>query len=281
MTVDLTAWLVPRVAELDEFLGPRLHSAIAPGFDRALAYPVFSGGKRMRPAWVFAAYEAIAGPDASRRPALPAAAAVELVHTYSLVHDDLPSMDDDDERRGRPTVHVQFDEATAVLVGDALLTLAFEILTDAELPPPTVVQQVRTLAHAAGASGMVGGQVLDLGLSGASATVEALTALHRAKTGALIAASCQLGGLAAGADEATLATLSTYGEAVGLGFQLVDDLLDAGEDDSSPSVVRAIGAEATRTLAEQTEARALEAARSLERPEVLEAMAAYTVQRKV
>lgn len=281
MTVDLTAWLVPRVAELEAFLTPRLRSVIAPGFDRALAYPVFSGGKRMRPAWVFAAYEAIVGPDADRTRSLPAAAAVELVHTYSLVHDDLPSMDDDDERRGRPTVHVQFDEATAVLVGDALLTLAFDVLTEGDLPPHTLVQQVRTLARAAGASGMVGGQILDLGLSGGSATLEALTALHRAKTGALIAASCQLGGLAAGADADTITTLGAYGEAVGLGFQLVDDLLDAGEDDASPSVVRAIGADATRALAEQTEQQALQAARSLPRPEVLEAMAAYTVQRKV
>ena len=281
MTVDLTAWLVPRVAELEAFLTPRLRSAIAPGFDRAMAYPVFSGGKRMRPAWVIAAYEAIAGPDVERGVALPAAAAVELVHTYSLVHDDLPSMDDDDERRGRPTVHVQFDEATAVLVGDALLTLAFEILTDSTLPASTVMAQVRTLARAAGANGMVGGQVLDLGLSNGAGDLEALTALHRAKTGALIAASCQLGGLAAGADRDTLATLGTYGEAVGLGFQLVDDLLDADEDDSSPSVVRAIGADATRALAERNEQEALAAARSLPRPEVLEAMAAYTVQRKV
>ncbi|MEM6928788.1 MAG: polyprenyl synthetase family protein, partial [Myxococcota bacterium] len=203
------------------------------------------------------------------------------VHTYSLVHDDLPSMDDDDERRGRPTVHVQFDEATAVLVGDALLTLAFELLVEAPLPPETLTAQVRTLSKAAGASGMVGGQVLDLGLSGGAADLDALTALHRAKTGALIAASCQLGGLAAGADAEQLANLGAYGEAVGLGFQLVDDLLDAGEDDTSPSVVRAIGPEATRSLAEETERQALAAARALPRAEVLEAMAAYTVQRKV
>lgn len=281
MTVDLTAWLVPRVAELEAYLTPRLRSAVAAGFDRALAYPVFSGGKRMRPAWVIAAFEAIAGPDADRSLALPAAAAVELVHTYSLVHDDLPSMDDDDERRGRPTVHVQFDEATAVLVGDALLTMAFELLTEAPLPATTIVEQVRTLSRAAGASGMVGGQVLDLGLAGGSAELDKLVALHRAKTGALIAASCQLGGLAAGADPETLAILGTYGEAVGLGFQLVDDLLDAGEDDDSPSVVRAIGIDATRSLAEETEQRALEAARRLPRPEVLESMAGYTVQRKV
>ena len=281
MNVDLTAWLVPRVAELEEFLTSRSRSLVVPAFDRALAYPVFSGGKRMRPAWVFAAFEAIAGPDADRAVALPAAAAVELVHTYSLVHDDLPSMDDDNERRGRPTVHVQFDEATAVLVGDALLTLAFEILTDGRLPAETIVKQVRTLAHAAGASGMVGGQVLDLGLSGRPADLDALTRLHRAKTGALIAASCQLGGLAAGADDDVIATLGRYGEAVGLGFQLVDDLLDANEDDDSPSVVRAIGAAATRELAEQTEQRALQAARELPRADVLEAMAAYTVQRKV
>jgi len=281
MTVDLTAWLVPRVAELEAFLTPRLRSVIAPGFDRALAYPVFSGGKRMRPAWVLAAYEAIAGPDADRAVALPAAAAVELVHTYSLVHDDLPSMDDDDERRGRPTVHVQFDEATAVLVGDALLTMAFELLADSSLPAQTVLKQVKALARAAGASGMVGGQVLDLGLSGGPSDLDALIALHRAKTGALIAASCQLGGLAAGADDETIKVLGGYGEAVGRGFQLVDDLLDAGEDDSSPSVVRAIGAEATRSLADRTEQEALASARSLPRPEVLVAMAAYTVQRKV
>jgi farnesyl diphosphate synthase len=188
----------------------------------AMRYAVMAGGKRIRPALVLAACRACGGPDAACAPAL---AAVELLHTYTLVHDDLPAMDDDDLRRGRPTVHKAYDEATAILVGDALQTLAFEVL--AELGGPAVAE----LARAAGSRGVVGGQQDDLEAEGRPVRGDAddrarLERIHRGKTAALIASSCRLGALAAGADPARIAALGTYGEAVGLAFQIADDILD-------------------------------------------------------
>ena len=193
-------------------------------FHRALRYPVFAGGKRLRPALLLAANEACGG---DREAALPAAAAIELIHTYSLVHDDLPAMDDDALRRGRATCHVAFDEATAILVGDALLTLAFETLAAL----PAVVPSIRALvaseiAVAAGSRGMVAGQALDLEAEGEAIDGERLEQIHRLKTGALIRAAVTSGGLLAGAPAAEVAALREFGEAAGLAFQIVDDLLD-------------------------------------------------------
>jgi geranylgeranyl diphosphate synthase type II len=181
-----------------------------------MRYPVFAGGKRLRPTLMLAAVRGLGGDEEK---ALPVAAAIELIHTYSLVHDDLPAMDDDDMRRGRPTCHVAFDEATAILVGDALLTLALETLADA----PEACAEV---ARAAGSRGMIAGQVLDLAAEGGETNAGALEHIHRLKTGALISASVVCGGLLAGASRPVREALRRYGDAVGLGFQIIDDLLD-------------------------------------------------------
>ncbi|HEV3165848.1 MAG TPA: farnesyl diphosphate synthase [Isosphaeraceae bacterium] len=196
----------------------------------AMRYSVLGGGKRLRPILVLLAAEACGADPAA---ALPAACALEMVHTYSLIHDDLPAMDDDDLRRGRPTCHKAFDEATAVLAGDALLTLAFELLARHVRPAEAAAACVRTLAEAAGPAGMVGGQMADLEAEGRTdATLEALEAIHRRKTGALLRASVRLGGLVAEASEDRLRALDRYGQGVGLAFQIVDDLLDVEGDEA-------------------------------------------------
>jgi len=193
-------------------------------FHRALRYPVFAGGKRLRPALLLAANQACGGdPEA----ALPAAAALELIHTYSLVHDDLPAMDDDALRRGRPTCHVAFDEATAILVGDALLTLSFETLATLPAITPAIRAQVASeIAAAAGSRGMVAGQALDLESEGEAIDGARLEQIHRLKTGALIRAAVGSGGLLASASAAELDALRQFGAAAGLACQIVDDLLD-------------------------------------------------------
>ena len=197
---------------------------------QAMRHSLLGGGKRLRPILALMAAEAC-GADAEA--ALPAACALEMVHTYSLIHDDLPCMDDDDLRRGRPTCHKAFDEATAVLAGDALLTLAFEVVARDVRPPSAALACVLALAEGAGPAGMVGGQMADLQAEGQpDATLEALEALHRRKTGALLRASLKMGGLIAGADGPTLKALDTYGHAVGLAFQIVDDLLDVQGDEA-------------------------------------------------
>jgi geranylgeranyl diphosphate synthase type II len=164
---------------------------------------------------------------------LPAACALEMVHTYSLIHDDLPAMDDDDLRRGRPTCHKAFDEATAILAGDGLLTLAFEVVARHVRPAEAAAACVCALAEAAGPEGMVAGQMADLQAEGRDdATLEALEAIHTRKTGALLRASLRLGAIVAGADETRLRALDTYGRAVGLAFQIIDDLLDVEGDEA-------------------------------------------------
>lgn len=191
----------------------------------ALAYSLLNGGKRLRPLLVYAVGQAL-GADWSLgdRPAM----AVELVHAYSLVHDDLPAMDDDDLRRGRPTCHKAYDEATAILVGDALQTLAFQVLAAAD--QAAALPMVAALAKASGSQGMVGGQMLDLQAEGQELTLDDLERLHRHKTGALIRCAVRLGGLAAAADETLLAKLDDYASALGLAFQVQDDLLDVKGD---------------------------------------------------
>ncbi len=189
----------------------------------AMRHSVFAGGKRLRPALALGACRACAGAD---EPCFPAMAAVELLHTYTLIHDDLPAMDDDDLRRGRPTCHKAFDEATAILAGDALQALAFARVG------ALGVSAVGVLAYAAGSLGVVGGQQEDLDAEGAPvdgspACRERLERIHRGKTAALIAASCELGAIAAGASDDERAALRAYGEAVGLAFQIADDVLDA------------------------------------------------------
>jgi geranylgeranyl diphosphate synthase type II len=189
---------------------------------------IFPGGKRLRPALAFAAAEGC-GRDGDL--ALPVAAAVEMIHTYSLIHDDLPAMDDDDLRRGRPTSHKVFGEALAILAGDALLTQAFEVLASAEaIDPARRIEIVREIAAAGGANGLVGGQVADLEGEGRELALPDLEFIHTRKTGALILASVRAGALAAGGDAGQIAALTEYARRVGLGFQIVDDLLDVEGD---------------------------------------------------
>ncbi len=211
-------------AALESVLPPASEAPIR--LHEAMRYSVFAGGKRLRPALVLAACRAVGGSDHACAPAL---AAVEVLHTYTLVHDDLPAMDDDDLRRGRPTCHKAYDEATAILVGDALQTLAFE--TVAELG----AEAVKVLARASGSRGVVGGQQDDLDAEGAvidasPACRARLERIHRGKTAALIRASCALGAIAGGATAAQRAALERFGEDIGLAFQIADDVLDATAD---------------------------------------------------
>ncbi len=193
----------------------------------AMRHAAQDGGKRMRPLLVYAAGTAF-GCDEG---ALDApAAAVELVHAYSLVHDDLPAMDDDTLRRGKPTVHIAFDEATAILAGDALQSLAFELLAGAPLPAAARVEMLGELARAAGVHGMCGGQALDIDATGRRIAAGALERLHALKTGALLRAAVRLGAIAAGADAPARARLDDFAEALGLAFQVRDDLLDVEGD---------------------------------------------------
>ena len=203
-----------------------------PDLLEAMWYSLMAGGKRLRPILVLLAAEAC---GADPRDAMPAACAVEMVHTYSLIHDDLPAMDDDDLRRGQPTSHVAFGEAMAILAGDALLTRAFEVLA-ADLPDPVVAAECcRVLASAGGSDGMVGGQVADLAATDTSPEsvddpLQVLGAIHRRKTGRLLAASLELGAVVAGAEKQVRESLLDYGQQVGLAFQVADDLLDVEGD---------------------------------------------------
>lgn len=209
---------LPREDEVPQ----RLHAA--------MRHAVLGGGKRMRPLLVYATGTAL---GVAEEDLDAAAAAVELIHAYSLVHDDLPAMDDDDLRRGKPTVHVAFDEATAILAGDALQSLAFEVLANAPQAPDVRVAMLRELATASGArEGMCGGQAIDLDSVGYTLTLEQLQRMHAAKTGALIRSSVRLGALAAGVGQHGRSSLDKYASALGLAFQIRDDLLDVeGEAD--------------------------------------------------
>jgi geranylgeranyl diphosphate synthase type II len=189
----------------------------------AMRYSLLAPGKRLRPMLVLLAAEGCGGDPQA---AMPAACAVEMIHAYSLVHDDLPAMDDDDLRRGRPTCHKVFGEAVAILTGDALLTLAFEVLARDIQPPAVAAECCAMLARAAGCSELVGGQADDLAGQFTSGGLEALEAIHRRKTGAMFLVSLQLGATVACADDRQLAALKKYGQCLGLAFQITDDLLD-------------------------------------------------------
>ena len=192
---------------------------------QAMRYSLFAGGKRIRPLLAIAAAETIAGDDVSN---ITFAVSLELIHTYSLIHDDLPALDNDDLRRGRPTCHKVFGDAMAILAGDALLTLAFEVLAKLEaVPAHQMVHLVRELAVASGTvGGMIGGQVNDIEGENKPPTEALLESIHRAKTGALLRASVRMGGIYAAANESQLAALTSFGEHAGLAFQIVDDILD-------------------------------------------------------
>ena len=195
----------------------------------AMRYGLFNGGKRLRPVLVYASCLAL-GSELERADA--AAAAIECIHAYSLIHDDLPAMDDDALRRGKPTCHIAFDEATAILAGDALQPLAFELLSQpSSLPAKTQLEMVRILAQASGDGGMVAGQMFDIDAEGQQLTLIQLEQMHRLKTGALINAAVQLGALASGnSDSASLEALGDYATAIGLAFQVQDDILDIESD---------------------------------------------------
>jgi geranylgeranyl diphosphate synthase type II len=196
----------------------------------AMRYSVLAPAKRLRPILVLLAAEACGG---KRADAMPAACAVEMIHTYSLIHDDLPAMDDDDLRRGRPTCHKQFNEPLAILAGDALLTLAFEVVARDVRPGALAARCCAELAAAAGPRALVGGQVDDLAAEENGGDLGVLEAIHRRKTGAMFLVSLRLGGLTAGATTEQLAALDAYGVAVGLAFQIVDDLLDLHGDEAA------------------------------------------------
>ncbi len=195
----------------------------------AIEYSLMAGGKRLRPALILESARTCGAAEKPLRLAESAAVAMELIHTFSLVHDDLPAMDNDDLRRGRPTNHKVFGEAMAILAGDAMVTMAFEVLTRAverDTDAATAILLVAELAGAAGPRGMIGGQVLDMEGEHRSLSLEELRRLHRMKTGALITCSCRLGAISAGAAEATLEAITAFGRYLGLAFQIVDDLLD-------------------------------------------------------
>jgi geranylgeranyl diphosphate synthase type II len=286
---DARAYLLERAALVEAALDARLPPAAEPParLHAAMRHLVFPGGKRLRPVLALAAAEAL---GAAPELALPAAAAVELVHTYSLVHDDLPCMDDDPERRGRPSVHVAFGEATAVLAGDALLALAFEVLASDGLgalpargPAPAAERRLAAaalLARAAGSHELVGGQADDLALGAGEADAERIESIHRRKTAALIAASIGCGALLAGGDREQVARLRRFGEAVGVAFQIADDLLDAGSD-AGCSLVHALGADAARERGEELLALALREIAPLGgAADPLRALALFALRRK-
>jgi len=225
---DLSDIMAERRTLVDAALDRRLPPADEPPptIHEAMRYSVFAGGKRLRPMLALFGCEAVGG---KLEDAMPAAVALELIHTYSLVHDDLPAMDDDDFRRGRPTCHKVYGEAVAVLAGDALLTHAFQVLADptaTDVPAARRLQIVAEISAAAGSLGMVGGQTMDIQAEGKALDPTALLTLHSKKTGALLRASLRVGGLAGGADDAAMASLTRYGERLGLAFQIVDDILD-------------------------------------------------------
>ena len=280
-SAQLAAWMSPHLAAVESALSGWVGVNAPAELGDAMRYAVLDGGKRLRPLLVLAAAEAVASqatpalrqqlPDAARR----SACAGELIHAYSLVHDDLPCMDNDVLRRGKPTVHVRFGEAGALLAGDALQALAFELLTPADdcVAPVVQARLCRLLACAAGSEGMAGGQAIDLASVGVALDEAQLRHMHQLKTGALLAGSVEMGAACAGAlPLATLAALRGYGAALGLAFQVVDDILDvtadsqvlgktAGKDAASdkPTYVSLLGLDAARIHAQHLLAEALDA----------------------
>lgn len=287
-------WMKAVQAEMEEALLRHLPPTqqVPVRLHEAMHYAVLDGGKRVRPLLVHAAGALF---DADARELQRAAAAVEMIHAYSLVHDDMPCMDDDALRRGKPTVHVQYDEACALLVGDALQSQAFDVLSSGNLPSERQLAMVRLLARASGSLGMCGGQAIDLDSVGVQLKLDELERMHRLKTGALLRASVLLGALAGKTlnDDET-AALDAYAAAIGLAFQVVDDVLDATADsvtlgktagkdaaDNKPTYVSILGLDQSRALAEQLRADAHRALQPFEeKARRLREIADLIVQRK-
>ncbi|RCS59239.1 polyprenyl synthetase family protein [Parvibium lacunae] len=270
MALSLQEWMQSQAQHVESMLlrhlparTPSTNAAPQASLDTlhtAMHYAVLDGGKRIRPLLVYAV-----APLSATAPLQAfdhAAVAVELIHAYSLVHDDLPCMDNDILRRGKPTVHVRFGEALALLAGDALQTLAFDVLSQTPLPPAQVVTLLQTLAQASGAAGMCGGQAIDLGSVGSQLERATLESMHCLKTGALLRASVRLGAICADLNAAQQTSLDVYASALGLAFQVVDDILDveadtatlgktAGKDaaQEKPTYVSLLGLSAAKTLA--------------------------------
>ena len=299
---DLDAWSAVQLARVEEALARWVGTDAPAGLGEAMRYAVLDGGKRLRPLLVLAAREAVAAADGPERSAtlddaaLRAACAAELIHAYSLVHDDMPCMDNDVLRRGKPTVHVRFGEARALLAGDALQALAFELLTPADGAAPAHVQATlcRLLSHAAGSAGMAGGQAIDLASVGLALSEAQLRHMHRLKTGALLQASVLMGAACGQAGAAAQAQLSAYGAALGLAFQVVDDILDvvadsatlgktAGKDAATdkPTYVSLLGLVPAQACASGllAEAHAALQASGLEQQQALAALADMVVHR--
>lgn len=290
---EMKALLTQRAAEVEAYLASCLDGRdMPPRLKESMLYSLEAGGKRLRPV-LCVSCAALCGLERQR--ALPFAAAIEMIHTYSLIHDDLPAMDDDDLRRGKPSNHKAFDEATAILAGDGLLTDAFLIMCRADVAAGPLLKAVAEVAYAAGAAGMVGGQQWDMQYTGkAQVTIEELRCMHAMKTGALLRASCVCGALLAEADEARLANVGVFGEALGVAFQIADDILDvvsdtatlgkpAGSDEAQgkntyPSL---LGLEKSRELARIQVVAAQRALSDFDGPEAdfLRALADYTVNR--
>jgi len=255
----------------------------------AMSYSLWAGGKRLRPMLVLSACEAVGG---TLKAALPVACAFEMVHTYSLIHDDLPAMDDDDLRRGQPTCHKAFDEATAILAGDAMLTYAFEVIASEAKSPAVGIKLLLELARGAGVEGMVGGQQADLEGEGKKHDLKQLVYIHSRKTGALITAAVVCGGIVGGADTATIARLRAFGQEIGLAFQVVDDVLDVtstaeqlgkspGKDQAASKLTypAVMGLENAKKHAGELIARACNRLSRLPHPQALTTIAQYFVTR--
>ncbi len=264
--IDMDAWAAVELAAVEAALEAWVPAEAPAGLGRAMRYGVLDGGKRLRPLLVLASCQAVGG---ARSAALRAAVAVELIHAYSLIHDDMPCMDNDVLRRGKPTVHVEFGEAQAMLAGDAMQALAFEVLTpddgpDTQLPPALQARLCSLLARSAGHAGMAGGQAIDLASIGRGLSEAELRDMHRRKTGALLQASVLMGAACGPTSAPTWAALSDYGAAIGLAFQVVDDILDvtqsaatlgktAGkdQDNNKPTYVSVLGLGAAQRHAQE------------------------------
>jgi farnesyl diphosphate synthase len=304
---DLAVWSQRHLANVERALERWVTVEAPAGLDHgapaalvdAMRYAVLDGGKRLRPLLVLASCEAVQG---NAPAALRAACATELIHAYSLVHDDMPCMDNDVLRRGKPTVHVKYGEAQALLAGDALQALAFELLTPDEstpeggaVPAPLQARLCRLLAQAAGSAGMAGGQAIDLASVGQQLTEAQLSEMHRLKTGALLQGSVMMGAACGAPSMRVTRALEAYGAAMGLAFQVVDDILDATEDSTTlgktagkdaehgkPTYVSLLGLDRSRAFAQELLAQALAALQASDLPDTraLRGLADMVVNRK-